>query len=243
MIISIILGTIFCLLSGFLLIAANVIPLWGQWVLALAMWTLWLGSGCLAATAAELLNLRVIPHTILGLILPYIYPVWMIHRFRQKTAQAEEAQEAEEIQQQEEQQAELADRFHAMQARRDQERRERIAAHQGISVEEVVAREEARQAEKAAEEAMQQTQVYEEEPEEEPATDNEIYQILYAQEVDQDGIRQGPFQFTLVSGGTVDIAGVRELQKDFLICTVCDTGKSIRMKYTQIESIARYETE
>ena len=76
-----------------------------------------------------------------------------------------------------------------------------------------------------------------------PATDNEIYQLLYAQPVDQDGVRQGPFQFTLTTGGTIDIEGVRDLQPDFMVCTVYGTGKSVRMKYTQVESIARYATE
>ena len=245
MIISIILGTIFCMLSGFWLIAANVLPLWGQWALALAMWTLWLGSGCLAATAAELLNLRVIPHTLLGLCLPYIYPVWMIYRFRQKTARKEEVRQQQAEEHREEERANLANRFHAMQEKRDQERRERIAAQQGLSVEEVEAREEARKSAKtevepqtaasAAPAAEQQAAA--------PATDNEIYQLLYAQPVDQDGVRQGPFQFTLTTGGTIDIEGVRDLQPDFMVCTVYGTGKSVRMKYTQVESIARYATE
>ena len=242
MIISIVLGTIFCLLSGFWLIASSVIPLWGEWVLALAMWALWLGSGCLTATAAELLNLRVVPHTILGLCLPYIYPVWMITHFRLSSARTEKVQQEEAEQQREEQKEQLASRFQAMQEKRQQERRERIAAQQNISVEEVAEREAARQA--AEETAHTPAETQPADSDNVPVSENEVYQVLYAQPVDQNGVRQGPFQFTLVAGsGTIDIASVRDLQKDFMVCVVSETGKSVRMKYTQVEAVARYETK
>ena len=241
MIINIVLGTFFCLVSGFWLIAATVIPLWGQWALALIMWTLWLASGCLAATAAELLKLRVIPHALLGLCLPYIYPIWLISRFRKNTARQEEILQQQEVEEMEEGKAALAGRFQAMQEKRDQERRERIAEQQGVSVEEVIAREEARNAARA--EATAEVPAAEEVAPSASASDNEIYQILYAQPVDADGIRQGPFQFTFSNGDTMDIEGVRELHPDFMICTVCETGKSVRMKYIQVESIARYASE
>ena len=239
MIISIVLGTVFCLVSGFWLIAENVIPLWGQWVLALVMWTLWLASGCLAATAAELLKLRVFPHAVLGLCLPYIYPLWMISRFRKNTARQEEIRQQQEAEEKEEGKAALASRFLAMQEKRDQERRERIAERQGISVDEVIAREEARNA--AKEEAGQAELPAAEEPiPAETIPDNEIYQILYPLPVDDNGVRRGPFQITFNGGDTIDIDGIRELHPDFMICTICETGKSVRIKYTQVESVARY---
>lgn len=239
MILNTVLGILFCVLSGLWLIIANVIPLWGQWILALLLWALWLGSGCLAATAAELLNRRVLPHALLGLCFPYIYPCLLICCSRRFAEHAEEVRQQEEVKQQEEQKQGLADRFHAMQEKREQERMERIAAQQNITVEDVAAREAERQAEAAAAAVPEP----EEEAEPVPETDHEIYQILYSQPVDPDGVRQGPFQFTLTSGDTIDIAGVRELLPDIMVCTVYDTGKSVRIRYTQVESIARYETE
>ena len=244
MIISVILGTIFCVLSGLWLFAANALPLWGNWVLAVVMWTLWLGSGCLTATAAELLHLRVLPHTLLGLCLPYIYPVWMIRRFRQNTARQQEIQQQQEADQREEERVNLANRFQAMQAKRDQERRDRIAGRQEISAEEDNPREEARQTALAEAQAAAVSESPAEEPQmPAPVTENAIYLLLYEQPVDQNGVRQGPFQFTLAAGGTIDVDCVRELQQDFMVCAVSDTGKSVRMKYTQVESIARYEIE
>ena len=47
----------------------------------------------------------------------------------------------------------------------------------------------------------------------------------------------------LSSGEAIDVAGIRELHPDFMVCTLYGTGKSVRLKYTQVESVARYATE
>ncbi len=242
MIISFILGALFCLLSGVWLIAKNMLPLWSQGLLDLTLWALWLGSGCLAATIAELLDRRVLPHAFLGLCLPYIYPICLVHYSRRKGVSTEIKLQQQEQQRQAERKEELSSRFQAMQEKREQERRERIAVHQGISTAEVAAMEEAALAAQAPEEPVSAAEEQTMPP---PAAEagSEIYQLLYVQPVDENGVRQGPFQFTLVSGDMIDIAGIRELQQDIMICTVYGTGKSVRIKYTQVESIARYETE
>ena len=146
MVISFILGTIFCLLSGGWLLAEVSIPLWSQFLIDIAVWGLWLGSGCLAATAAELLNRRPLPHALLGLCLPYIYPFCLIRYSRGKTAKEEQKRQQQEIQHHAEEKEKISNRFRAMQEKRDQERLERIAGQQNISVAEAAAQQEAFQA-------------------------------------------------------------------------------------------------
>lgn len=224
------LGTLFCVFSGAWLIAENCLPTIGDILLPMIGWMLWLAAGALAATVAELLKKPVLPHTLLGLCLPYVYPVLLVRNAR-KNAAEQQVREEEEIQQvHEEQKNALADRFRAMHEKREQERRERIAERQGVSVEDVPVQEETPEPEPEPEPAAA-----------EPEAKSEIYEILYAQPVDEDGSRPGPFQFTLAAGGTLDVDAVRDLAPQFMTCTISGSGKSVRIRYEQVSAIARYE--
>ena len=229
------LQTGFCAVSGAWLIVQNALPTLGQCLLPILGWTLWLAAGGLAATAAELLNKPVLPHALLGLCLPYLYPVLLVRRARQQTARQQVREEAAEQQEQEARKEALSDRFRAMHEKREQERRERIAERRGVSIDDVPVREEA-----APEPAVPETppEPAAEVPQEETS---EIYEILYAQPADAEGARPGPFQFTLAAGGTQDIDSVRELTPRFMICTLSGSGKSVRIRYDQVVSVARYE--
>ena len=230
------LGVVFCVFSGIWLIVENAFA-FGDGLLPLALWTLWLGGGCLAATAAELLGKPVLPHALLGLCLPYVYPVLLVRSARKTAAlRQEQAVQAEE-QAQAERASALSARFHAMQEKRDLERRERLAQNLGVSADEIPARPAPEPESSVPEPAVEPV------PEAAPEVRNEIYDILYTQPVDDSGSRPGPFQFTLAAGGTLDVDAVRELAPQFMVCVVSGSGKSVRIKYAQVASIARYETE
>ena len=227
-------ATILCALSGAWLIVENALPAGGVLLVPFFGWTLWLAAGALAATTAELLKKPVLPHTLLGLCLPYLYPVLLARRVRQ--AAAREQVREEEVQQQvhEEQQNALSARFRAMHEKREQERRERIAERQGVDVEDVPARPK----ETSVPEPEPLPEAVASAPAEEP---NEIYAILYSQPVDDSGARPGPFQFTLMEGDTLDVDSVRELAPQFMVCILSGSGKSVRIRYGQVAEIARYE--
>ena len=146
----------------------------------------------------------------------------------------DQVEEEEKQQAHEKQASALSDRFRAMHEKREQERRERIAERQGISVEDVPSR----PAEPSAPEPG---------PAPGPAAPaqaeetNEIYAILYSQPADDSGARPGPFQFTLAGGDTLDVDSVRELAPQFRVCILSGSGKSVRIKYAQVAEIARYE--
>ena len=219
------------------------LPLWSQFLIDIAVWGLWLGSGCLAATAAELLNRRALPHALLGLCLPYIYPFCLIRYSRGKTAKEEQKRQQLEIQQHAEEKEKISSRFRAMQEKRNQDRIERIAEQQNISVAEAAARQEAIQALRETAEPVTAAEPVEQQAAPAVSGTNEIYQLLFILPVAEDGGRPGPFQFMLSSGEAIDVAGIRELHPDFMVCTLYGTGKSVRLKYTQVESVARYATE
>ena len=230
---------ILCALSGAWLVVENALPAGGDLLVPLFGWTLWLAAGGLAATAAELLKKPVLPHTLLGLCLPYVYPVLLVRRVRQTAARQQVREEEEKQQAHEKQASALSDRFRAMHEKREQERRERIAAAQGISVEEVPARPEEPSVPESAPAPVSAAPASAA-PVPAEAT-NEIYEILYAQPVDDSGARPGPFQFTLAGGDTLDVDSVRELAPQFMVCTLSGSGKSVRIKYVQVAEVARYE--
>jgi len=239
-------GLFFCTLSGAVLVLGEILAGWSRILLPVIFWALWLGSGCLAATAAELLKKPVLPHTLLGLLLPYVYPIWFISRVRRQEAVQTVDMHETEIQQQLERKAALADHFKLIQEKRNQARREQQAAKQGVSVEEIAAREEAlrqKKAEKAPADPVPEAEAASPSVPAAAPEENEIYSILFSQEVDASGSRPGPFQFELSSGGTLEVECVKNMAQEFMICVISGTGKSLRVRYDQVASVARYVSE
>ena len=234
MVLNTILGIVFCVLSGTWLIVKNCLAPFDSILLPLILWALWLGAGGLAATAAELLGKPVLPHALLGLCLPYVDPVLLIRSARKSAKEKKAQEEQAEKEAHAEQATALSARFQAMHEKRELERRERLAEKQGVRVEDIPER----PVEKPAAAPVEEPQ-----PEPVPETRSEIYDLLYAQPVDEAGNRPGPFQFTLTEGGTLDIDAVRQLAPQFMVCTVSGSGKSVRIKYAQVASVARYESE
>lgn len=219
------------------LVWSDGLPGWPFWLFILLFWFFWLGSGFFAATVAELFRQPVGRHFFLGLLIPYFYPLWLARHIEQGAEAAAIRAESEADAAEKQRAAEISGRFAKMQAERAAKRRERIADQAGISVaeldEEMAVREEA-----AASRTPSEPVAAEPEPAA-PAAGNEIRQILYEQPVADDGSRPGPFELLLRDGSTVAIDAVRSLQDDFMMCVVSATGKTVRVKYQNVESVSR----
>ena len=235
-------GAFFCILSGGGLLLSLAVPSPGGVLGLIFRWTLWLASGCFAATVAELAGRKIIVHALLGLAVPYLYPAWLIWSIRHGDAKSKARAEKEAARAQEERKNALADHLKSIQGERDRRRRARMARSQGVSEEEIAAREaaEAAQAEaeaaglRAAGEEAARVQA------ERDAAGSEVYKVLYAQPADASGSRPGPFAFTLTDGRELEVQSIRNMEQNFMVCIV--GGKSLRVQYAQVAGMARYET-
>ena len=210
-------------------------------VFYLLLFGAWLGSGFFAAMVAEIFNHNVAKHFFLGLLMPYGYPIWLAKHIEARQDEEEAAAAAAEAAEEEARRSELSSRFAEMQAARDSKRHRRIAGQSGISESEVAAMEAQRNAAAAAE-AQARAAAAAAAAAAVPV-DNPIRDILYNLPVDGAGNRVGPFQFTLTGGDTVDIDMVKSLSDDFMVCVVSSTGKAVRLKYTNVESVAQYAAQ
>ena len=109
------------------------------------IFAIWFGSGFFAATVAEMTGNPMRRHFLIGLLLPYFYPVYLMKHLKFVAAAAEAHRE------------ELVDLEKVAAARRfDNMRLRRMAEKKGISLEEAQAQEEAARADAAAEAAAQE---------------------------------------------------------------------------------------
>lgn len=188
----------------------------------------WLGSGFFAATVAELFRHRVTKHFILGLVVPYVYPLYLARHITMSNRAREESEEAQQEAIREARKAATADRFAEMSARRDARRQRHNP--DGVAAEEAPA-------------AVEETVAVEEAPAAAGDFAAELRQYLYNIPVDEDGERPGPFRFAMKGGAVVDVASIRALQDEFMICVVANTGKAIRIRFANVESAELLETE
>ncbi len=211
------------------------LPGWGTLLFFFLFFAVWFGSAFFAATVAELFRQKVTKHFFLGLLLPYVYPLWLAQHIQMGEERAVAEAEAAEEAATEARRSEMAERFSAMQAGREARRRNRIAATQGIDPSEVpedVVKMEAEAAPTVIPAVAPAVP--------EAAPDSPIKAYLQEQPVDGEGSRPGPFVLELGNGGgTVLIDAVRSMQDDFMICVVAGTGKTVRVKYQNVESVSR----
>ncbi|MBQ4107105.1 MAG: hypothetical protein IJC73_05945 [Lentisphaeria bacterium] len=208
------------------------------WLLAL-----WIGSGCFAATVAEMFHHPVWRHFLLGLALPYWYPIHLAKSIQTNMETAEELQKLQEEAMEEERRNELGERMSELRNQRDQERFERIAARAGMSREEFDAQEAARRQQEADEAARQAAAEAEAArvAAEIAEAGRPIYELLFAQPADENGVRRGPFLLSMRDGSEVMIDEVRSLNDAFMLCVVSVTGKAVRIRYENIAGVSSYE--
>ena len=207
------------------------------------LFALWLGSGCFAATVAEMFRHPVWRHFWLGLALPWWYPFHLAKSIQTNMETAEELQKQYEEALEEERRNELDEKMSEIRNLRDQERFERIAARAGLSREEVEAQEMARREHEEAEAAAraEADAAAAERAAEIEAAARPIYELLFAQPADENGVRHGPFLLSMRDGSEVQIDEIRTLNDQFMICVVSATGKAVRVRYENIETVSSYE--
>ena len=235
-------GTVSGLLSNGISIWEYGSPSFFGMVCYLLLFGAWLGSGFFAAMVAEIFNHSVAKHFFLGLLMPYGYPIWLAKHIEARQDEEEAAAAAAEAAEEEARRSELSSRFAEMQAARDSKRHRRIAGQSGVSESEVAAMEAQRNAAAAAE-AQARAAAEAAAAAASAAAASPIRDLLYNLPVDEAGNRVGPFQFTLTGGDTVDIDMVKSLSDDFMVCVVSSTGKAVRLKYTNVESVAQYAAQ
>jgi hypothetical protein len=178
----------------------------------------WLGSGFFAATVAELFGHRVTRHFVLGLLLPYGYPIWLTNHITAVVRQQAADEKTQGEQKHEAQRSEIAARFSAIAA-------ERAARRPRAALKEVAPPEPP--AEPVAEPVAA-----------DPAAPSgpTLKEQIFDLPVNVEGERNGPFRIGTTNGIVLDVASIRSMNDDFFICVVAGSGKAVRIKYDNVTS-------
>ncbi len=193
-----------------------------------------LGSAFLTATIAESRRHKIKFHFLLGLLIPYIYP--LILALRLKTAQ--EAIEAEEeIDPLSGLASAMSERLKDIQQAQQSERDKRIKRIKPEKQEDEVT--ETEQTEQIGQ--VEQTEV--ENPAEEVVEEKSAFSQRYFQEaaVDNSGTKAGPFKLVMMNGSKFKVCQIKNIQADMASFEVEVNGKlkNIRIKYDNILSFAK----
>ncbi|WP_176013372.1 hypothetical protein [Victivallis sp. Marseille-Q1083] len=189
----------------------------------------WLASGFYAATVAELANHPLAKHFLLGLVMPYYYPIQLakhIEHIEKIDEQTRAAQEEENP---------LVDgltsRLKNIRMQNDVARRERRG--EDVDEEAIAAEVEA----SLGNDDANAGGGFDEEMYDDVLFDRDFFENL---EPDAEGIRQGPFRVVMKDGTEYRMDAVTNIQDTLAGFVVSDTGKRIRLKY---ENIASFEPD
>jgi hypothetical protein len=225
----------------FLMVAvyAQVAPDW-RFILRIFVLAVFLfGSAFLAATIAESRRHKMKFHFLLGLVLPYIYP--LVIALRMKTI--------DEVLEIEEEFDPLADLSSSMSARfreiqgeqkaKHDERVKRVEPHQ--KEQEAVEKAAAQIQEQA--EAVEPEKVEAAEPEEVVEETPSVFTQRYFQSVavDSSGAKAGPFSLVAKNGTQFRVSQIKTIQSDMASFEIEVKGKlkNIRIRYDNIESFEK----
>ncbi|QSH41482.1 hypothetical protein P0136_07810 [Lentisphaerota bacterium ZTH] len=222
-ILQMIVGTVLSLKSFIMVIfRAGVWPDWQIIGLAFIFFAVWLGSGFLAATIAELRRHKVILHFFIGLIFPYVYPGILAVRLR--TARSLELHD-EEIRDVGES-ANLTSSLLNIKVRKEAERALRKGAEVPDNNELAF---QASASIKLKHDATAQTS---------SEADGKVYNKRFFENfaVDSTGERSGPFEMCVNDGTRIEILKIKAVHNDLAVFEI-STGKktkSIRIKFQNI---------
>ena len=223
---------------------AQVVPDWRFIFRIFVLAAFLFGSAFLSATIAESRRHKMKFHFLLGLILPYIYP--LVIALRMKTI--------EEVLDVEEQFDPLADLSGSMSARFKEIQDEQKAKHNEKMKRFMPQKEQDIGEEETAEivEEQEQTEKVEQEASEtvettvDPAETEEAVQVFnqrYFQDiaVDSSGAKTGPFNLVVKNGTQFKVAQIKTIQADMASFEIEVKGKlkNIRIKYDNIETFEK----
>lgn len=223
---------------------ARVVPDWRFILRIFLLAGFVLGSGFLAATIAESRRHKMKFHFLLGLIAPYIYPLFIA--LRMKTVK--------EVLDVEEEFDPLADLSNSMSARFKDIQEEQKSKHdkrikrlvpENNKEEQPETVEDTGQAEETPIEASEAEAVVEENPIEASETEAVVKEAVFAfnqryfQEiaVDSSGAKAGPFKLVVMNGNEFKVSQIKNIQADMASfeVEVKEKVKNIRIKYDNIE--------
>ena len=211
---------------------ARSVPDWRFVLRVFLLAALLFGSAFLSATIAETRRHKMKFHFLLGLVLPYIYPVFIA--LRMKTVQ-EVLDIEEEHDPLEDLSSDMSARLKEIQQGQKVENSQRIksrAPKEEVIVEEAVETEEAVE----AVEAVEAEEVLEVE-------EASVYNQRYFQSlaVDSTGAKVGPFNLAIQNGTVFKVCQIKNIQVDMASFEVDVNGKikNIRIKYENIVSFEK----
>ncbi len=204
----------------------------------------WFGSAFLSATIAEIFGHPVRKHFLLGLVMPYFYPFRLVKTLRVIKLDVASADVEQAEARLDAQKVEATNRFEEI-------RREREAARRARSAERYIAAGKEVPAELLEPVAEAAPEPEAEEPEETAAAaaDGEvpvwqqIKDALYAQPLDAEGCRIGPYRLYLKDGGTMDVDLIRAMQEEWMVCVQSSSGKTLRVRYVNVIGVEQLEVE
>ncbi len=201
----------------------RIIPDWHFVLQVCLIAVVFLGSAFLAATIAENRNHKMKLHFLLGLLVPYLYPVVLV--FYLKTVQA--AAEAEdEIDPLSDLSSAMTERLKDIKKTQAEERSKKVKRVQSGIEEENNKTNEVKQDEQVETEDVVQEEL-------------SVFTRRYFQDlaVDSSGAKAGPFKLVALNGSEFNVSRIKNIQKDMASFEVDVHGrtKNIRIRYNNIK--------
>ena len=212
---------------------ARVVPDWHFILQVFLIGAFFLGSAFLAATIAESRRHKIKFHFLLGLFIPYIYPLIMALRMKTAQEKVDIEEEFDPLSGLSNTMSEKLKDIQKVQHDKHDKRVKRVIPEKQEETEETAEPKEAEEV--VPEEGLESEEIIEEE--------KSAFNQRYFQEiaVDSSGAKAGPFKLVTLTGSEFKICEMKNIQVDMASFEVEVKGniKNIRIKYDNISSFEK----